>query len=230
LGRGGAFNMDALVGLFLLATVISGAYFLFRCFAEKKFLSRPFFFASAMFVGFCICAYNDPNDSDTASSSKATSAVATDAPVADATDDSSSSNDATSDPNAVSPNGSTVGGLKYTIGSATLQQSIADTVGDPTQAAGVFIVLPMTVSNVGSHEATLSEDDFHLERDGKEYDATNDSFAAGGFNYDQINPGVTRSGYIFFDVPVGSTPSSYKIKVFGNANEGDQEYMLLGLQ
>ncbi len=115
----------------------------------------------------------------------------------------------------------TVGGLSYSITSVQRASSF----GDETPA-GEFIIVKLTVRNVGSKSATVSSSDFHLKRGETEYDSSSVSLGEGGFFLTQVNPGTAKSGLLVFDVPASTSPSKYRLIVYGNGT-GDSKEMAL---
>ena len=52
---------------------------------------------------------------------------------------------------------------------------------------------------------------------GTEYDAASASaFLEGAFFFTTINPGVSRTGTIAFDVTANTSPSKYQLEVYGS--------------
>jgi Domain of unknown function (DUF4352) len=119
----------------------------------------------------------------------------------------------------------TVGGMSYSVVSV----SRASTVGEgflAKQAAGEFIIVRLSVKNVGKEGASISNGDFHLKRGDTEYDADNGVMIDGEFFLEKLNPGTRKTGVIVFDVPANTAPSKYTIEVFGNGSSDSREIRL----
>jgi hypothetical protein len=151
---------------------------------------------------------------------------ATAAPAVAQTDDSSDSTtaEATDAPTAdpVSHNGSAkVGGMSYHIDSIETMTAIGgDDYTAPTLPKGIFIVLRLTVSNHSDSAASISSSDFKLVgANDEEYAPSSDvEMTNGGFFLENLNPGLTTSGNIAFDVPTSVPVSSFKLVVYGNGD------------
>jgi hypothetical protein len=118
-----------------------------------------------------------------------------------------------------------VGGLTYSIKSV----SRASTVGPEflqQQADGEFIIIRISVSNTGHDPATLTDSDFHLQSGNVKYDTSSKGMMSGGFFLDKLNPGVTKTGNLVFDVPANTSPSKYKLIVYGNGTTDHREIQL----
>lgn len=129
---------------------------------------------------------------------------------------------------AVLQNGDTIGGLKYNISDVRNQSSV-ESFGDQKAANGEFIVLQLTVSNVGSKAADVNASDFHLKRGDKEFDEDTNVTVDGEFFLEKINPGTSKSGVLVFDVPANTSARDYSLEVYGNGAEGSQDSALISL-
>jgi hypothetical protein len=141
--------------------------------------------------------------------------------------DQSTANESTS---AVThSNGFTVlGGLGYRIDSLSHPTSISSFGVDKTPA-GEFIVLHISVANVGRKGADISSSDFHLKSGDAQFDPDNGITVEGEFFLEKLNPGTTKSGVLVFDVPASTSPHKYALEVFGNGAEGSQVSTLIPL-
>jgi hypothetical protein len=79
------------------------------------------------------------------------------------------------------------------------------------KAQGQFCRISMTIKNIGDEAQSMFADNQKLvDTEGKEYsyDSSATIYASSGSStwYDQINPGNTVMGDIFFDVPADVTP------------------------
>ena len=84
-------------------------------------------------------------------------------------------------------------------------------------AAGIFVIVPILVKNVGDEGSTFSDWQLKLiDERNREFDAasyTAQSAAGGGLFLEQINPGLSKSTVVAFDVSPEAT--SFKLKVQG---------------
>lgn len=115
----------------------------------------------------------------------------------------------------------TIGGMTYSITNV----GRASTFGPDfmqQHASGEYVVVHITIRNVGKEPATISASDFHLERGETKYDASSVTMSSeGGFFLTKLNPGTGRSGILVFDVPANTAPSKYHLIVYGNGT-GDR--------
>ena len=119
----------------------------------------------------------------------------------------------------------TVGGLTFSVKSVSRASSVGPDLM-PQKASGEFIVIRLSLTNVGKDPATISNTDFHLKAGDVTYDASSAGMMAGGFFLEKLNPGVSHTGNIIFDVPASTSPSKYKLVVFGNGNGESREIQL----
>jgi hypothetical protein len=118
-----------------------------------------------------------------------------------------------------------IGGLEYSVKGV----SRASTVGPDfmqQKADGEFIVVRITIRNTGHDPATISDSDFHLQSGDVKYDTSSKGMMSGGFFLDKLNPGVSKSGNLVFDVPANTSPSKYKLIVYGNGTSDHKEIQL----
>lgn len=99
---------------------------------------------------------------------------------------------------------------------------------DTTQAGGKFIIVVLTVSNEQKDAITFSSSLVKLvDTNGREYSASSEGNTALTFNNKEtlflksINPGITASGNIAFDIPTNLTVKDLKL-VFRGGMTGDE--------
>ncbi|EOD00199.1 DUF4352 domain-containing protein [Caldisalinibacter kiritimatiensis] len=122
-----------------------------------------------------------------------------------------------------------VGNLEYTV-NEVLQ---ADKLGNEylnEEANGVFLILNVTVTNRDKEGRTIDSAMFKLiESDGTEYDSNGSAaiYIEGNddFFLAQVNPKLSKTGYIVFDVP--TVDSSYALKVTGGFWSSEEELIYL---
>lgn len=97
-----------------------------------------------------------------------------------------------------------VGDVTYLVNSI----ETAKTVGSeflPETADGIYLIVNVTVTNNGSESLTVSDSFFNVIHNGSEYAADSGASmsvneGSEGFWYDSINPGLSKSGKVAFDV------------------------------
>jgi len=87
---------------------------------------------------------------------------------------------------------------KYQIDSVKTQDSLGDFADKP---AGTYVILTLTVKNVKDETIQISSGDFTLEVAGVSIDASDEAYSLDdAFSYDDLSPGLTRTGSVVFDV------------------------------
>ncbi|WP_231955091.1 DUF4352 domain-containing protein [Occultella aeris] len=96
-------------------------------------------------------------------------------------------------------------------------ETSVDTVGSEYfngQAPGQFVLVHLTVTNIGEAPQYFSDSDQQLDAAGREFAANsaagiwiegNDTFVT------EINPGNTVAGTIVFDIPADAVPSTLEL-------------------
>jgi hypothetical protein len=182
----------------------------------------------AIFVGLVIlCVILAPSSNNTTNSDTSSAVVS---PSSDNTASSDTSNEQEqSQPTVTHSHGFTIiGGLGYRIDSLS-HPAMISSLGDEKSPAGEFVVLRLSVTNVGTKGADISNSDFHLKSGERQFDADNGVTGNGAFFLEKINPGTTKSGVVVFDVPANTSPHEYSLKVYGNGAEGSQTSTLIPL-
>lgn len=103
----------------------------------------------------------------------------------------------------------TVGDMEYTVNKLSVTKTVGPT-DYPTTAKGTFLVVNLTVKNIGKKSVTVDSSFFKLLDNGKEFSAdSSGSMTANqddtgnisnSFFLQELNPGVELSGNIAFDV------------------------------
>lgn len=87
---------------------------------------------------------------------------------------------------------------RYQIDKVQVKDSLGAVADKP---AGRYVVVTITVTNVKNKSVQISSDDFKLDVAGTEIDTSDQGvFLDGAFSYDQLSPGLSRTGKIVFDV------------------------------
>jgi len=103
------------------------------------------------------------------------------------------------------------GGLEFIVNGVRLGPSISS---DHTryEAHGRYVVVGLSVTNVGDQPETYMAIDQKLIVDGKQYDyAAEPTIALNTNATSQINPGIGISALIAYDVPAGTRPGSIEL-------------------
>lgn len=118
-----------------------------------------------------------------------------------------------------------IGGLNYSVKSV-LRTTVVGSEFMRETADGEFIIVKISVRNTGHEPATISDSDFHLKNGDVTYDASSKGMMNGGFFLAKLNPGVSKTGSIIFDVPANTSPSKYKLVVYGNGTSESKNIQL----
>lgn len=87
---------------------------------------------------------------------------------------------------------------KYMITNVAVRDSLGQFADPPS---GKYVVVTLTVQNVKDKTIQVSSNDFKLQVGGNEIDASDNAIMMdGAFVYDDLSPGLTRTGKIVFDV------------------------------
>lgn len=108
------------------------------------------------------------------------------------------------------------GNFEYTFKS----KSTAKTLGDPSlvgaEANDTFVVVEVSIKNIQKDAQIFSEGDLKLVCDGKEYNTSSDATTYfmtenSELFVGEINPDITKTGKVAFDVPanVANNPNAY---------------------
>lgn len=88
---------------------------------------------------------------------------------------------------------------KYTIDKVEVRDSLGEFADAP---GGKYVVITLTAENVKKSTIQISSEDFKLEVGGTEIDASDNAYVLDdAFSYDDLSPGLKRTGKIVFDVP-----------------------------
>ncbi|AII27214.1 hypothetical protein PBI_CHEETOBRO_44 [Mycobacterium phage Cheetobro] len=115
------------------------------------------------------------------------------------------------------PAGSSVrdGKFEFTVVSVERAKSVTDPTGNPfmtVEAQGEFIVVTLTVKNIGDEARSFSgTNQTLLDRDGREYDANSEADMWMNPGTGDINPGNQIEARVAFDVPPGTQPAELRL-------------------
>jgi hypothetical protein len=87
---------------------------------------------------------------------------------------------------------------KYTIDNVEVRDSLGQFADKPS---GKYVVVTLTAENVKDETIQISSEDFKLLVGGVEIDASDEAYMLDdAFSYDDLSPGLKRSGKVVFDV------------------------------
>ena len=102
------------------------------------------------------------------------------------------------------------GKFQFVVTGVSHAKKVGDTAaGLGAKAQGEYTILHITVTNVGNQAQTLDDSSQYVYANGRKYDASSDADMVGnggnggGVFLNQINPGNTVRGKIYFDLPHG---------------------------
>lgn len=122
-----------------------------------------------------------------------------------------------------------VGNLEYTVNEVSNAKQVGNEFLNE-KASGVFLLVNITVKNNDKEAKTIDTSMFTLvESDGTQYDANATAAAYIEGNDDfflaNVNPKLSKTGYVIFDVP--TVDSSYALKASGGFLSSDEELINL---
>jgi hypothetical protein len=100
-----------------------------------------------------------------------------------------------------------VGDRAYTITDVRTASSVGDDFTKQT-ASGIFVIVTMTVENIGKESSTMSSSDAKIiDSEGRTFESDTEAWSALKENIllKQIQPGLPVTGQTIFDVPKGIT-------------------------
>ncbi|WDL97843.1 DUF4352 domain-containing protein [Alicyclobacillus sp. ALC3] len=109
----------------------------------------------------------------------------------------------------------TVGHLTVTVDKVTYQQQITNAIGSLSAKSGIWMIAEVTVKNNDTSAHTIDSSMFTLLQGKSKYQASNSAtmYMNGvTFSYDQLNPGLSETGTLAFDVPA---QGKYQMQVTG---------------
>lgn len=94
-----------------------------------------------------------------------------------------------------------VGNVLFRVDKVSTEKSISDGFTSYT-ADGTFLIVYVSLKNVSNEAITTDSSFFQIYLRDKKYSPTDLLSVDGQFMYDGLNPGIQKSGRIFFDIPV----------------------------
>lgn len=120
--------------------------------------------------------------------------------------------------------------VEYTVTNATTTERVGGSFGET--ADGVFVVVALEITNVGDESFDLSSNVFHLvDSQGREYDTDTEAVirAENGLSYEQVNPDLTITGVVIFDVPSDQTGRQLRVDPAGIFSGAESHYVRLSV-
>ena len=109
----------------------------------------------------------------------------------------------------------------------------AETVGSgytAVEADGKFVVAEIGMVAAGDESVRISSSQFTLvDQQGREYDVDTDALIATQYNlvFEQLDPGVSKSGVLIFDVPEDQTKRQLRVGASGMFSTAGPHYVQL---
>lgn len=100
----------------------------------------------------------------------------------------------------------TVGDRAYTITTVKTTSSVGDNEYTKKEATGIYVLVTMTIENIGKESSTMSSNDVKIiDSEGRTFESDTQAWAALEDNIllKQIQPGLPVTGETVFDVPKG---------------------------
>ncbi len=99
-----------------------------------------------------------------------------------------------------------------------LDKKITDVVYDETgylsyKPDGVFVVITLKYKNISNERNNLDNSGFSLLYDNKTYSPVNIMITGNDISLDAINPGIEKTGELYFDVPANIANNNFILKV-----------------
>ena len=101
-----------------------------------------------------------------------------------------------------------VDNFEYTFTSMERKDQISGALGFlNSEANGEFIILSVTIKNIGNEGDYINDEIYLVDEQGREFsqDSEVSYYLDDSFGYDELNPSLSQSGSMAFDVPVGLT-------------------------
>lgn len=122
-----------------------------------------------------------------------------------------------------------VDGVKYkgktasSVGVAVVEVKTADTIGSEyfkKKAQGKYVLVQVAITNGQKDKIMLSGGSFKILSNGKEYSDSSDGAIAfgsdkGAIIFDELNPDLTKVGWVIFDVPQSLDPANAQLQFSG---------------
>lgn len=121
------------------------------------------------------------------------------------------------------------GNIAYTITNVQTSPTLSNEYSS-TSADGIFVIVDMTLENIGKETITMTSNYVKLVDDqARVFESDSDSWMYIDNNNNlllkQLQPGLQTNGRIVFDVPVGG---AYGAMVTGSIWGGDEQVIILG--
>ena len=106
------------------------------------------------------------------------------------------------------------GDAEYTVSNFKCGVTAKGLMGDPIEPQGQFCSVDVVVKNVGKKRLYISDEDLRLvDKDGMEYAPSSDTFFTEGvLSFEDVNPGNSVKGKVYFDVAKGVAPTTVTVR------------------
>jgi Domain of unknown function (DUF4352) len=106
------------------------------------------------------------------------------------------------------------GAFAFTVQSSRTDNVVAFDEPDAAYAQGVFVIVGMKIENIGRSSQTYSADNQRLvDSEGREFSPDMHAMILVKQTRIDINPGITTSAGLVFDVPSGTQPNQYLLLI-----------------
>ncbi len=127
----------------------------------------------------------------------------------------------------------TVGDFEYTVLEVSDTKSLGSNPYLKKETENNYIVVKVTVKNIGSEAKTIYTDMFELKDDNDiayESDGTLGLYVnegGDGFLLEELNPNISRTGYVVFETPITNLEAQFDLRVTGGVISAQQKIISL---
>jgi len=119
--------------------------------------------------------------------------------------------------------------IEYTVTRSNTRQVVGSGVTSE-EADGQFVIVELEMTNVADESTSISSNIFALvDGQDREYETDSDAIIAVDNNivFEQLDPGVTKSGVLVFDVPEDQSSRELRIDPAGAFSGADSQFVTL---
>jgi len=124
--------------------------------------------------------------------------------------------------------GSGAKALEYTVVGTQTTDNIGGEYG--SDASGTFLVVDLRIENVGDESVDLTSSVFRLvDNQGREYEVDSEAmiYLESSISFEQVNPGLSISGTVVFDVPPDQQGRQLRVDPAGIFSTAESHYVRL---
>jgi len=98
--------------------------------------------------------------------------------------------------------GIVVNNFQYVFTNPQIQSSVGDSYSGK-DADGSFLILNLKVTNLGNEADYINNEIYFIDEQGREFSQDDDAwvYLENNFIFEELNPSLTKSGQIIFDIP-----------------------------